>query len=121
VAGRSTGSLEVMDSALPAVVASGILCVLTYGLVAIGLGHVLATGKLRGAGAVAVYVIALCALAIPCMFVALEVAKVLPSAIVWGHAGEMFYLPYAISSVIVFVAALVVYVPRMSARLQNGT
>lgn len=109
VGGRPLNTaLEVMDSALPAIIVSAILCVLTYGVVAAGLGYVLATGRLRGASAIAIYVVSLVALAVPCMFVARGVARLIP--IVWGHAGEMFFFPYVGSSIIIFGAALTVYV-----------
>ena len=69
-------------------------------------------GSRRGAVPILIYVVALLVLWPLCFLVAIKIAvSVVPVGL--GHGGSLFILPYIVASVVVFIAGLILYVPRM--------
>ena len=88
-------------------------CVATYGALAYFLGRMLVRSSRRGAGPILAYAVALIVLWPPCFWVAIKIAvNVIPVGL--GHGGSLFILPYMVVSIVVFIASLILYIPRMT-------
>ncbi len=101
------GTFEVLkdrDIVLDIVVAT-LICAATYGVAAFVFVRFLAR-RLRTMPT-SIVVLALMILWIPCLFLGIQIASLIP--LVWGHAGEMFFVPFVGASPGIFVWGVTMY------------
>jgi len=81
------------------------ICTGTYGVVSFVLARILA-GRPRPIST-DVFALILLVIWIPCLFIGIEIASLIP--LVWGHAGEMFLVPFFGASPAILVWGLATY------------